>query len=35
MQYYNRERRHSGVGNRPPLPYLESEGFNPRQRCVN
>lgn len=35
MQYYNRERRHSGVGNQPPLAYLESEGFNPRQRCIN
>ena len=35
MRYYNRERRHSGVGNQPPLAYLESEGFNPRRRCTN
>ena len=35
MRYYNRERRHSGVGNQPPLAYLESEGFNPRRRCIN
>jgi len=27
MQYYNRERRHSAVGNQPPLAYLESEGI--------
>lgn len=27
MQYHNRERRHSGVGNQPPLAYLESEGI--------
>ena len=27
MQYYNRERRHSGVGNQPPLAYLHTEGF--------
>ena len=35
MQYHTLERRHSGAGNRPPLAYLESEGFNPRQRCLN
>jgi putative transposase len=35
MRYYNRERRHSGVDNQPPLAYLKSEGFNPRQRCRN
>jgi len=35
MRYYNRERRHSGVGNRPPLAYLESEDLRPRQRCIN
>ena len=29
MWYYNRERRHSGVGNQPPLAYLESEGLRP------
>jgi len=27
MRYYNRERRHSAVGNQPPLAYLESEGI--------
>lgn len=27
MRYYNRERRHSSIGNQPPLDYLESEGF--------
>lgn len=27
MRYYNRERRHSAVGNKPPLAYLESEGI--------
>jgi len=27
MQYYNRERRHSGLGNQPPLAYLHTEGF--------
>ena len=27
MQYHNRERRHSGIGNQPPLAYLESEGI--------
>ena len=26
MQYYNRERRHTAVGYRPPLAYLESRG---------
>lgn len=35
MRYYNRERRHSGVGNRPPLAYLESEGLRPHQHCIN
>ena len=35
MRYYTRERRHSSVGNQPPLAYLKSEGFNPRQRCRN
>ena len=35
MRYYNRERRHSGVGNRPPLAYLESEGLRPCQHCIN
>lgn len=35
MQYYNHERRHSGVGNQPPLAYLESEGLRPHQRCIN
>ena len=24
-----------GDTNRSPLAYLESEGFNPRQRCIN
>lgn len=27
MRYYNRERRHSAIGNQPPLAYLESEGI--------
>ena len=27
MQYYNRERRHSGLGYQPPLAYLHTEGF--------
>ena len=27
MQYYNRERRHSGIGYQPPLVYLNSEGI--------
>jgi len=27
MRYYNRERRHSAVGNQPPLAYLESKGI--------
>jgi len=27
MRYYNRERRHSGIGNQPPLNYLASEGI--------
>ena len=27
MRYYNRERRHSGIGYQPPLAYLESEGI--------
>ena len=35
MRYYNPERRHSGVGNRPPLAYLESEGLRPCQHCIN
>jgi len=35
MRYDNRERRQSGVGNQPPLAYLESEGFNPRRGCTN
>jgi transposase InsO family protein len=30
MRYYNPERRHSGIGNRPPLNYLESEGVAAR-----
>lgn len=29
MRYYNRERRHSAIGNQPPLAYLESEGITP------
>ena len=29
MQYYNRRRRHSRLGNQPPLAYLKSEGFGP------
>ncbi len=35
MQYYPREAIHSSGGNRPPLAYLESEGFNPRQPFIN
>jgi putative transposase len=27
VQYYNRERRHSGLGYQPPLAYLHTEGF--------
>lgn len=27
MRYYNRERRHSAVGNQPPFAYLESQGI--------
>jgi transposase InsO family protein len=27
MQYYNRERRPSGLGYPPPLAYLHTEGF--------
>jgi putative transposase len=27
MRYYNRERRHSAIGNQPPLAYLESQGI--------
>jgi putative transposase len=30
MRYYNGSRRHSSVGNRPPLAYLKSEGIGPR-----
>jgi hypothetical protein len=30
MRYYDRERRRSGIGNRPPLNYLESEGVAAR-----
>ena len=29
MRYYNGSRRHSSVGNRPPLAYLKSEGIGP------
>jgi putative transposase len=29
MLYYNDSRRHSSVGNRPPLAYLKSEGIGP------
>jgi len=29
MLYYNGSRRHSSVGNRPPLAYLKSEGIGP------
>jgi putative transposase len=27
MRYYNRKRRHSSIGNQPPLTYLNSKGF--------
>ena len=30
VRYYNGSRRHSSVGNRPPLAYLKSEGIGPR-----
>ncbi|MFQ5524448.1 MAG: integrase core domain-containing protein [Acidimicrobiia bacterium] len=30
MRYYNGSRRHSSVGNRPPLAYLQSEGIGPQ-----
>lgn len=30
MRYYNGSRRHSSVGNRPPLAYLKSEGIGPK-----
>jgi len=30
MRYYNGSRRHSSVGNRPPMAYLKSEGIGPQ-----
>jgi len=30
MLYYNQERRHSGLGYRAPMAYLEDEGIHPK-----
>ena len=35
MRYYNGSRRHSSVGNRPPLAYLKSEGIEPQDLSAN
>ena len=35
MRYYNGSRRHSSVGNRPPLAYLKSEGIGPRSLSID
>jgi len=35
MKYYNRQRRHSSLGNRPPLEYLKSEGIGPNTLSGN
>ncbi len=35
MRYYNGSRRHSSVGNRPPLAYLKSEGIEPQGLSAN